>query len=152
MAYLSGLKLEIIMPRNLTFLLSLLSLIPLVLGLAGCASSSNDAQVTGRVTYLQRIALPQDAVVVVRLENISRADAPAEIIVEKKIETEGRQVPIPFELPYNPESINDKDTYNVNARILDGQGTLLFISDTVVPVITRDNPKSDIEVIVVPVG
>jgi putative lipoprotein len=118
--------------------------------LTGCArASSGEAQVTGAVTYLERIALPPDAVVLVRIENISRADVAAEIISEQEIPTEGKQVPIPFELPYDPEAINERDTYNLAARILDGQGNLLFISDTVVPVITKGNPTQDVEVVVV---
>jgi uncharacterized lipoprotein YbaY len=55
-------------------------------------------------------------------------------------------------LPYDPQDIDERNTYNLAARILDGESKLLFVSDTVVPVITRGNPTSDVEVIVVPVG
>lgn len=103
--------------------------------------------VTGTVTYLQRIALTPDATVVVQLRDISRQDAPAPLIGETLIESPG-QVPIPFEIRYDPEAIDPRLTYSVSARILRGD-KLLFISDTVHPVITRDNPET-VEIIVRP--
>ena len=106
----------------------------------------------GTVTYLQRIALPPDAVVTVRIEDVSRADAPAEVIGEQVIKTEGAQVPIPFEVPYDPGKIEDNHSYSLRVRIEDSAGKLLFTNDTSVPVITRGNPTQDIEVIVIPTG
>ncbi|MFN2119080.1 MAG: YbaY family lipoprotein, partial [Anaerolineales bacterium] len=46
--------------------------------LTGCGSS-NQATVSGTVTYLQRIALQPDAVVTVRIEDVSKADTMAEV-------------------------------------------------------------------------
>ena len=57
--------------------------------------------VTGRVTYRQRIALPPDAVVVVRVLDVSRADAPSITVAEQRIPVE-HQVPIPFSLDGRP--------------------------------------------------
>ncbi len=110
------------------------------------------AAVTGTVTYRQRIALPEDAVVTVQIQDTSRADAPAEVIGEQIIETNGRQVPIPYSVNYNPNAIVENHTYTMSARITDGQGKLLFINDTSIPVITRGNPATDLEIVVVPVG
>jgi putative lipoprotein len=101
------------------------------------------------VTYLQRIALPPDAVVIVQIEDVSRADAPAEVIGEQVIRTGGQQVPIPFEVPYDADQIEENRSYSLRVRIEDGAGSLLFINDTSMPVITQGNPTRDIEVIVV---
>ena len=120
--------------------------------LASCGSSSKQATVTGTVTYLQRIALPPDAVVTVRIEDVSRADAPAEVLGEQVIDTKGAQVPIDFEVSYDAGTIVENHTYSLRVRIEDGAGNLLFINDTSVPVITGGNPTQDIEVIVVPTG
>jgi uncharacterized lipoprotein YbaY len=79
--------------------------------------------VTGTVTYLQRTALP-----------------------------DGAQVPIPYTVPYDVEAIDERNTYSMSARIEDGAGELLFISDTAVPVITNGNPAEDVEIVIVPVG
>jgi uncharacterized lipoprotein YbaY len=106
--------------------------------------------VSGAVTYLPRIALPANAVVDVSLVDVSRADAPAITLASQSIITGGRQVPIPFELVYNPEQIDPRFTYAVQARILiDGQ--LRFISTTQFAVITQGNP-SQVEVRVEPVS
>jgi putative lipoprotein len=117
--------------------------------LAACQGSSQADSVTGTVTYLVRIALPEDAVVTVRLQDISLADAPAELIGEQVIETKGKQVPIPYEIEYDATQIKENNAYSISARIEDSSGKLLFISDTVYPVITRGNPTSDVEVLVV---
>jgi uncharacterized lipoprotein YbaY/heat shock protein HslJ len=106
--------------------------------------------VTGTVTYLQRIALPDDAVVKVQIYNASLADA-TEVLGEQIIETGGQQVPIPFDVAYNPDDINENLMYSVSARIEDSAENLLFISDTVTPVITQGNPTEDVEIMTVQV-
>jgi putative lipoprotein len=128
---------------------------------AGCAGKSSagppaaeatpaaGAKVSGKVTYRQRIAMPPDAVLVVQLMDVSRADAPAEMLGEQRIGFEGRQVPIPFEIDYDPGGINQRHSYTVQARILVGE-ELRFITSTAHPVITRGNPTT-VEVVVTPV-
>ena len=91
------------------------------------------------MTYRERIALPPSAVVTVRLVDVSLADAPSVLITEQVIRTEGRQVPFEFALAYDASRILPSHTYAVQARIEDGD-RLLFISDTMNPVITRDAP------------
>jgi uncharacterized lipoprotein YbaY len=108
--------------------------------------------VSGVVTYLQRIALPPDAVVRVQLQDTSRADAPAVVLGEQVIETMGRQVPIPFSIPYDPAQINPSGRYTLRARIESADGQLMWINMQAYPVITGGNPTSGIEVIVQPVG
>jgi putative lipoprotein len=103
----------------------------------------------GSVAYRQRIALPPTAVVTVRIEDVSKADAPAVVIGEQVIETKGRQVPIPFAVSYEPGKIKETHRYSLLARIEDDAGRLLFINDSNVPVITGGNPTEDIEVILV---
>ena len=132
----------------------MISALALPLGLvllAGCGKS-NQAIVSGTVSYLQRIALPPDAVVVVRIEDVSKADAMAEVIGEQVIHTEGMQVPFPFEVAYDTDQIEENHSYSLRVRIEDSAGKLLWINDTSVPVITRGNPTQDVEVLVVPVG
>jgi putative lipoprotein len=133
-------------------LLNRIILLVLLLGsitLAACGGSSKES-VTGTVTYLQRIALPPDAVITVRIEDVSKADAPAKVIGEQVIQTDGAQVPIPFAVTYDPGESEENHSYSLRVRIEDGNGKLLFINDTSIPVITHGNPTQDIEVIVVP--
>jgi putative lipoprotein len=103
------------------------------------ASGGGKATVTGTVTYLQRVALTPEAVVTVRLVDVSRADAPSILLGEQKITAGGRQVPFAFEIAYDPARIQPQMTYAVQARIEEG-GRLRFISDRHYPVITRGAP------------
>lgn len=119
--------------------------------LSGCAGSQKETAVSGTVTYLVRMALPPDATVIVKIEDISRADAASTVMGEQEIVTDGKQVPIPFSVAYDTDEIVDNHSYSVTARILDGTGKLMFISDTVVPVITRSNPTENVEVVVIPI-
>ena len=101
----------------------------------------------GTVTYRQRIALPPNAVVEVKLVDVSRADAPAITIAEQTIQTNGKQVPIPFTLSFDPNQINPKYRYAVQARIT-VDGTLRWINTTQYAVLTQGNPKTNVEVVV----
>ena len=102
--------------------------------------------VTGMATYRERIALPDDAMLRVQLQDTSRAGAPATVIGEYKLTTGGKQVPIPFEVEFDPTAIQDNHTYSLSVRIEDGNGNLLFTNTQSYPVITRDNPIFDVEV------
>ena len=116
------------------------------------APAKAEAAVTGTVTYRQRIALPEDAVVTVQIRDVSLMDAPAKVVGEEVIHTDGKQVPIPYAVAYDPDEIDERNTYSMFVRIEDGAGKLLFISDTSVPVITHGNPTKDVEIVVVPAG
>lgn len=119
---------------------------------SGTLTFSAQPQVTGTLTYRERMALPPDAVVRVQIEDVSIADAPSQQIGEQVFTTDGRQVPFSFSVSYPESAIDERRRYSVSARITDGQGRLLFITDTIVPVITDGNPTSDIELRLVRVG
>ncbi|MDQ3687265.1 MAG: YbaY family lipoprotein [Acidobacteriota bacterium] len=116
---------------------------------AEASDVTETASVTGTVTYRQRVALTPGAVVEVKLLDVSRADAPSVTIAEQIIKPAGRQVPIEFELRYDPRRIEQNRRYAVRARILEGV-KLQFTSTQVYPVITGGNPNT-VEVIVSPV-
>jgi putative lipoprotein len=106
----------------------------------------NTEQVTGTVTYLQRIALPTNAVIQVQLADVSRADAPADVVAEQSINLGQRQVPVPFTLNVDQAKVDAKHTYAVSAKITVGS-ELRFVSDRPYPVLTKGNPKH-VEIIV----
>ena len=94
--------------------------------LSACASQAPTASVTGEVFYLQRMALPPQAVLSVTLQDVSLADAPSIELARQQGPVNG-QVPVPFRLDYNPQQVDPRHRYSVSARIeLDGR--LLFIS------------------------
>jgi putative lipoprotein len=51
----------------------------------------------------------------------------------------GRQIPIPFELRYDPGKIEPKRTYALRATI-SSAGRMMFTTTNSYPVITRGNP------------
>lgn len=112
---------------------------------------TQDNVVSGTVTYSQRSALPPNAVLFVKIVDVSRADASAIVINERRIDTAGKQVPIDFAITYDRSKIQDRNRYAVQAEIRDSTGRLLFITDTSYPVITQGNPRN-VEITLVPVG
>jgi putative lipoprotein len=121
----------------------------MILLIAGCTKT---ATITGTVTYREKIALPpQGVVITVKVEDVSRADAPAITIGEQIIENPAHQVPIPFEIEYNPDDIDERYTYAMRVRI-EVDGELWFINTTRYQVVTRGFPTSDVEVMLEKVG
>ena len=121
---------------------------------AGCSSnapapgsrSGGPASVTGTVTYRERIALPPHAEVTVTLADVSRADAAVIPIGATTFRADGRQVPLPFAIPFDPANVDSRVPYSVGARIMvDGQ--LAWISDTHTPALTRGASKDSIEIV-----
>ena len=113
-------------------------------GSAGMKTLSN---LNGTVAYRQRIALPPNAIIEVSLQDVSKMDAPAEVLDSVQIPSAGRQVPIPFTLHYDPAQIDERYTYTVSARIT-VDGVLTWISTTQNPVLTRGAPTDNVEIIV----
>ncbi len=109
-----------------------------------------DNVVSGTVSYRQRSALPSGAVLLVKIVDVTRQDASAVVVAEQRIDTSGKQVPIPFDLAYDRTRVQERNRYAVQAEIRDGN-RLLFITDTSYPVITQGNPRN-VEITVVPVG
>ena len=101
----------------------------------GGDASNDTAQVTGTLTYRERIALRPGSVAEVWLLDTSLADAPAIEIAYQRIEDPGNP-PIPFVLDYDPQEIREGMQYGVRATIRQAD-QLLFTSDTHYPVLTR---------------
>jgi putative lipoprotein len=103
-----------------------------------------EATLSGTVSYLQRIALPPNAVIQVQLLDVSLADAPLKVIAEQSISLGQRQVPVPFTLTYDPTKIDEKHGYSLSAKIM-VDGKLWFTSDQTYPVLTLGSPsKADL--------
>lgn len=122
---------------------------------AVCSSGDGEFQtqdnvITGTVTYRQRTALPQKAAVVIKLVDISREDVSAVTVAEQRIEAAGKQVPIPFDLVFDWNRIQQANRYAIQAQIIEG-GRLLYTTNTSYPVLTQGNPRN-VDLVLVPVG
>ncbi len=106
-------------------------------------------EVTGSVTYRERIALTPGTIVEVKLLDVSLQDVASKVISEQIIEV-AHQVPIPFELIYDQSQIDQRMTYAVRATIRHG-GKLLFTTDRIYPVLTRGK-GNQVDLVLVRVG
>jgi putative lipoprotein len=104
-------------------------------------------RVTGTVSYRERIALAPGSLVIVTLEDTSKADAIATMLGEARITIERNQVPIAFAIEVESGRIDPRHRYAVRARILDPQGALRWTSTQAYLVMTDGHPRSvDVQV------
>lgn len=108
--------------------------------LGGCASNgpqtSDFMTVSGKALYRQRIAMPPNAVLSVRVEDVSRTDTQAPVLAETQEAFGKRQVPIEFSLQVPNAAIDPSHSYNVRAAIT-VNGELRFTTTRSYPVLTR---------------
>ena len=104
--------------------------------------------ITGVIVLPPGTALPPEASLVVRLENISRADVPSETVGEDR--KSGGEVmgatEIPFRIEVPVDQLDDRNVYSVSAHVdLTGSGEVElgdFVSTQSYPVITRGRPTN----------
>lgn len=109
--------------------------------------AGESTRVSGTVSYRERIALAPGSLVIVTLEDTSKADTIATKLGEARITIERKQVPIAFAIEVEPGRIDPRHRYAVRARILDPQGALRWTSTQAYPVITGGHPGSvDVQV------
>lgn len=90
-------------------------------------------QISGNITYRQRIALSPQAEVIIRLLDVSKMDVAATVLAETRLKNPG-QVPIAFVLPYDATKIEAGHSYTLQVRIEEA-GKLLFITTSAYPVL-----------------
>ncbi|ANG91784.1 YbaY family lipoprotein [Enterobacteriaceae bacterium 155047] len=145
----------------------MLSGVALAVSLSACADKSADIQtpapnpsaagattqptmqqpnVSGTVWIRQKVALPPDAVLTVTLSDASMADAPSKVLSQKAVRTEGKQAPFSFVLPFKPADIQPNARILLSAAIT-VKDKLVFITDTVQPVINQGGTKADLTLV-----
>ena len=96
-------------------------------------------RVSGTVSYLQRITMPPEGEIIVQLQDVTSPDQGAKIVAEDKFAFGARQVPVPFELKFDPAKIETKHLYAVTARIFTGT-ELRFMNSKPYRVLTQGFP------------
>jgi putative lipoprotein len=96
------------------------------------------ASIRVTVFYRERIAMPPDAAVVVTIADISRADAPAEILATRRVDQPGN-VPVEVDVEYDPSQLAERGIYAARAMI-EVRGELWWTTTTVHHVLTDDTP------------
>lgn len=87
--------------------------------------------VQGVAAYRERIALPPDAVFEAVLQDVSRADAPAQVLGRARLAPAG-QPPFKFEISYDDGAVKPGHRCAVRATVT-SQGRLLFTTDRSYP-------------------
>ena len=109
--------------------------------LSSCSfiTGKESSQISGTINYQGALFLTPDAVVEVKLLDVSRQDVIAAEIASVKILDPG-QTPISFTLAYDPDLIDERMSYSIRADIFD-RGRRMFTTDTHYGVITRGAPS-----------
>ena len=119
-----------------------------LLAAAACAASACGSAntVSGEVQFHRDVDLPEGATVTVKLLDTSLADASA-IELGRDVIENADALPIRFSIEYDPADIEGRAEVTLSARVEVGDD-LLYINDTVHPVLTGGNPRnSDVRVI-----
>lgn len=103
------------------------------------AAASSFIDIAGQVSYRVRMALPPEAVLIIRIQDTARAGAPARVLAEQRIQLAGQQVPIAFQTTIDRDLIGKKARVTVAARI-ENKGKLLFINDKSYPALANGQP------------
>ncbi len=144
------------MTRSMKLIIGLLAAVTLI----ACASSQpvpeptvnppapqaqSAMEVTGSVSYRERIALSPEAVLQVEVVEAG-AQAGTESIVAQQTYPNPGQVPLRFSVTVPGERFRPEGTYLLRARITDG--TRSFTAAQATPVLTQGNPSQDVQVLV----
>jgi uncharacterized lipoprotein YbaY len=121
-----------------------------VLALAACSAPTPNGEtatpapgtvsVSGRVAWPASEALPPDAMLTVRVEDVSRAGAPATTLAQSTEPLGAREGPVAFRLPVPMAAIDPRMRYAVRATITVG-ADLRFTTTTHQPVLTQGAPN-----------
>lgn len=101
-----------------------------------------DVTLEGNVMYRERMMLPRGSRTVVKLVDVSRADAPSVTIASAEI-ADAAASPVPYKLSYDPNLIDKRGRYALQATIYDGD-RMLFTTTEHHPALGEDGTKTDI--------
>jgi putative lipoprotein len=96
--------------------------------------------VGGYVAYRQRITMPPEAVLSVRIDEIAQPDAPPVLVSEVRSPIGTRKTPIPFSMKIVSTSINPRSSYVLSGSIT-VNGELRLATTRSYPVLSPDAPS-----------
>ena len=104
------------------------------------AAPSAFVDIGGSVAWTTSASLPADAVLIIRVQDTARADAPALTLAEQRLTPAGNPLPIPFRVTVDRDLIRKNAQITVTARI-ERKGKLLFINDTIHRALVDGQPR-----------
>lgn len=130
--------------------------LPLALALIACnttgpGSPTGITVVDVNVSYRERILLTPGHVLTARIEDVSRADSRAPVLIETRQPLEGRAPPYALTLQVPNADVDPGHTYTVRAEIRDAAGALKFTTNSRHAVLTTGAPnRADIVLVSAP--
>jgi putative lipoprotein len=121
----------------------------MLLGSMSSSFSAELAKVSGTLTTRQKTALPANAVIYISLTDVSPREDNLEEMVARKTISHPSQMPVSFELEYDPSRISSSHIYAIQVRIT-ADHRPLFSNASAYLVITQGNPQT-VAVVVDPV-
>jgi putative lipoprotein len=100
------------------------------------------SHVEGSVSYRERILMPAGSILTVSVQDVSRADAPAETIASARYTLDGSGPPYSYRVRVFNDRVEANHSYAVRAEIRDPNGRLAFTTDTRHEVLTRGAPNA----------
>ncbi|WP_428155468.1 YbaY family lipoprotein [Brevundimonas sp.] len=120
-------------------------ILPAALVLAACATApemtTGTTVVNVTASYRERIMLPPGHVLTVKVEDVSLADAPTQVLAEASEPLTGGP-PYRVTLGLPTSQIDPRHTYAARAEIRDAAGALVFVTDTRHAILTNGAPAS----------
>ena len=134
------------MTHRLTRPFMMVVLVTVLAATVACEGLGSEGSVSGEVRFAREVVLPEGAVVTVRLLDTTLADAPSVELGLDVIEDAGR-LPVSFRIEYDRDQVVSGNEYSLSAAVRHGDD-LLYVNDTVHPVLTRGAPaNSDVVVV-----
>jgi len=99
---------------------------PCKVAMAEPAQTTAPFEVTGQITYREKVALPAQSVALVTLRDITVANAASTVITEQRIVLTGRQVPIAFRLTVDRSKLQPQRKYAVRGTIIGADEQFLW--------------------------
>ena len=100
-------------------------------------ATSSFVDISGRIFYYSRAALPADAVLIVQVQDTARARP--RTLAEQQIELSQQTVPVSFQTTIDRDLIGKKGRVTVNAHIKQN-GKVLFSNKTSYPAMRQGQP------------
>lgn len=129
-------------------LLTLALIVLAVLTLPGLARAQAGTSVTGTLSYAQRAALPNNALIRMQIAELRAGQAP-QLIAEQQFTSAGAQVPIAFSIPYDANRISQSAQYIVQGNI-SVDGRVRYTTTSQYLVLTGGRPTSNLAVVMSP--
>lgn len=123
---------------------------------AGAQEAPTSPLVAGSIVLPEGSILPDDATILVSVDDTSRADASAVMLSRLVMQSQGAGSPIPFALSVLPVALGAHPVLGplditLLVRIESADGTLLFVNDTAIAAVDAEGPVGDLVVPVIAV-